>query len=204
MTQMPGDLHPPAASHRPGRPAPASAEMAERLDINRSGQLTPQQRRTALIAGLVTLTLLLCPLSMLVQFVWVLLAGSAPAATIAGLVFTALGVGFLVMFLGLIGSNVQRFLPEALGNQPVRYAQGPLIVLPAEGHRPELPFSYVVGDYSFAPYVAPADVEMRPGARYIIYYSRRSRLLLSMAALDAPDAAQWQPAFDNPPPFSWH
>ena len=34
---------------------------------------------------------------------------------------------------------------------------------------------------------------MRVGAPYVVYYAARSRLLLSLAALDAPDAAQWEP-----------
>jgi hypothetical protein len=66
-----------------------------------------------------------------------------------------------------------------------------------EGHRPELPFSYVVDDYSFGPFVVPPDVKMRPGAPYIVYYAARSRLLLSIAALDAPDADQWEPQFEQ-------
>jgi len=32
-----------------------------------------------------------------------------------------------------------------------------------------------------------------------VYYSARSRLLLSLFALDAPDADRWQPEFENPP-----
>jgi hypothetical protein len=47
--------------------------------------------------------------------------------------------------------------------------------------------------------VAPPYVTLVPGARYIVYYAAHSRLLLSLAALDAPDAAQWEPQFENPP-----
>jgi hypothetical protein len=65
-----------------------------------------------------------------------------------------------------------------------------------EGKRPELPFSYIIADYSFAPYVAPPDVTLRVGAPYVAYYSARSRLLLSIAALDAPDGAEWEPRFE--------
>ena len=181
-----------------------SEEMAAKLSINRTGQMSSGQRRTVLVAGVLTLLFLLCPLTMLLQMVGILLAGSAPAVTTVSALFTVVGVLFMVMFVGLIGTNVQRFLPEAFGRQPVRYARGNLRVRASEGHRPELPFSYIIDDYSFAPYVVPQDVEMRPGAPYVVYYSRRSRLLLSIAALDKPDAAQWEPQFENPPAFNWH
>jgi len=165
--------------------------MAARLAANRTGRLTPGQRRLALVVGLVALLFLLCPLALLVQVGALLLAGDVPVPTLGGVIFTGLGVFFMVLFAGLIGTNASTFLPEAVMRRPVRFARGPL----AEGHRPELPFSYIIGDYSFAPYVAPPNVPMQVGAPYIVYYSARSRLLLSLAALDAPDAGQWEPQF---------
>ncbi|MBN2304324.1 MAG: hypothetical protein JXQ72_07610 [Anaerolineae bacterium] len=183
---------------------PAAPGMADKLAINRTGRLTPGQRRTAIIAGVGALAFLLCLLALLVQLGVVIALGDAPVATLSGVFFTVLGLAFAVMFAGLIGTNAAHFLPEAFGPDPVRYARGLLEILPVEGHRPELPFSFIVEDYSFAPYVAPQDVALQPGTPYLVYYSRRSRLLLSMAALDAPDADQWEPQFDNPPPYSWH
>ena len=53
----------------------------------------------------------------------------------------------------------------------------PLIILSAI-------LSAMASVVSFAPYVAPPDVEMRPGTPYLVYYSARSRLLLSLFALD--------------------
>jgi len=171
--------------------------MAERLAVNRTGRLTARQRRLALLVGGAAALFLLCPLTLLIQLGAVLLVGDAPIPTVTGVVLAALGVLFLLIFVGLIGVNAWTFLPEAFMRQPVRYACGPLEVRVTPGHRPELPFSYLIGDYSFAPYVAPDDVPMRVGAPYIVYYAARSRLLLSLAALDAPDAAQWEPAFTH-------
>lgn len=175
---------------------PASAEMAARLTANHAGRLTSAQRRLALIAGLGALVVFLCPLAMLAQMGALLLWGDAPVSTLAGVLFTIVGALFVVLFAGLVGVNALTFLPEAFMRQPVRFARGPLQIRITEGHRPELPFSYIISDYSFAPYVAPADVPMRVGAPYVVYYAARSRLLLSLAALDARDGAQWEPAED--------
>lgn len=172
---------------------PASPEMAEKLAINRTGQLTPAQRRTVMIAGLGALVLLLCPLTLLIQLAVIILSGNLPVMTAGGIVFTALGLLFILLFGGMIFANVQMFLPDAFGKNPVKVARGPLRLHASEKERPELPFSYIVQDYSFAPYVVPPEVLMRPGAPYLVYYAAHSRLLLSLIALDAPDAAQWKP-----------
>jgi hypothetical protein len=176
---------------------PASPDMAAKLAINRAGRLTRSQRRTVIAAGTATGALLLCPLAMVIQMGVLALAGDLPPVTVGGIVFFVVGAVFLALFAGLIGTNAAMFLPEAFGRNPVRSARGPLEIRMTETKRPELPFSYIIGDYSFAPYVVPEDVPMRPGVPYIVYYSARSRLLLSIAALDAPDAAQWQPASKN-------
>lgn len=184
---------PPRDSH----PLPAATpEMAARLIVNRTGRLTRAQHRTALFVGLGALVLLLCPLVLLVQMVAVLLVGDTPLPTLGGVIFTGLGALLVLMFVGLVGVNVETFLPEAFMRRPVRVARGPLTIRPTDGSRPELPFSYLVGDYSFAPYIAPPDLPMVAGAPYLVYYTARSRLLLSMAALDAPDADRWQPEPD--------
>jgi len=180
---------------QPAVPPPADPDMAAKLAINRTGRLTSPQRRLALLVGLGAFVVLLCPLSILLQVMLVLLAGDLPIPTVSGVIFTVIGVLFVLMYVGLIGSNVATFLPEAFMRRPVRFARGPLRVRVPERERPELPFSYLIGDYSFAPYVAPEGVPLRVGAPYIVYYAARSRLLLSLAALDAPDADQWKPAF---------
>lgn len=176
-------------------PPPASPQMAERLAVNRTGRLTASQRRRALLVGGAAMLFLLCPLALLVQLGAVWLGGDVSLHPVTGVVLVALSVLLVLIFAGLIGVNAWTFLPEAFMRQPVRYARGLLEIRLSTGRRPELPFSYLIGDYSFAPFVAPDDVPMRVGAPYIVYYSARSRLLLSMAALDAPDAAQWEPTF---------
>jgi len=175
-----------------GPALPASPEMAEKLTVNRTGRLTAAQRRTALITGCVAVALLLCPLALLIQLGAVLLSEGV-ALTVGGALAGLLVLIFFAIFGAIIFTSVSLFLPEAFAARPVRWARGPLRIHMSSGHRPELPFSYVIEDYSFAPYVAPAEVAMRPGAPYIAYYSARSRLLLSLAALDAPDADRWQP-----------
>jgi hypothetical protein len=175
------------------RPPSASPEMAARLTINRTGQFTPGQRRVSLIVGLLALLIFLCPLAMVVQLVMLLFVTDAPAVTISSIVITAVGVLFLIVFGGLVGTNAHTFLGEAFMRRPVHHARGPLEIRVTEGDRPELPFSYIIDDYSFAPYVVPSEVPMQAGAPYIAYYAARSRLLLSIAALDAPDGDQWLP-----------
>lgn len=174
---------------------PATPDMAAKLAVNRGGRLTSRQHRLALGVGVFALIFLLCPLALLIQVAAVALTGDVPVPTVAGVIFTILGILFVVMFVGLIGTNAYTFLLEALMRHPVKYARGPLEIRVSAGNRPELPFSYIIGDYSFAPYVAPPDVPMRVGAPYLVYYGARSRLLLSLTALDAPDSAQWEPDF---------
>jgi len=171
---------------------PASPEMAEKLAVNRTGRLTAAQRRTVLIAGIVALGLLLCPLALLLQ-VGALLVAEGVTLSVGSAVGGALVLAFFALFAAIVATNARLFLPEAFGQQPVCWARGPLQIQMSSGHRPELPFSYVIDGYSFAPYVAPADVAMRPGAPYLVYYTARSRLLLSLIALDAPDAERWLP-----------
>lgn len=180
----------------PPLPAPpATPGMAFRLAANRTGQFTAAQRRLALIAGGGALALLLCPLALLVQTSAFLLSRGIPGLTPGGVLFTACGALVMVGMAGLVGVNAASFLPEALQRRPVAYAIGPLVVHASSRYRPELPFSYIVGDYSFAPYVPPPELELHPGARYVVYYAARSRVFLSIAALDAPDGAQWTPQF---------
>ncbi len=187
----------PVNSVTPYPPNPAvptaSPEMALKLTVNRAGRLTSSQRRLALITGLGALILLLCPLALLVQVGAVYVMDNPPIPTLGSVIFTAVAVLLLVMFVGLIGVNVDMFLPEGFMRRPVRVAHGPLEIHISEGHRPELPFSYIIGDYSFAPFLVPDDLPMRVGAPYAVYYAARSRLLLSIFALDAPDAGQWLP-----------
>jgi hypothetical protein len=183
-------------STQASRIPPADPEMAEKLSVNRAGRFTSAQRRNVSVIGGVALLLMLCPLTLLIQMFGIIFFSDVPVPTLSGVIFSVVGVLFLVVFAGLIGVNVQMFLVEAFLRRPVRYARGPLEIRMTEGKRPELPFSYIIADYSFAPYVAPPDVTLRVGAPYVAYYAARSRLLLSIAALDAPDSAEWEPRLE--------
>ncbi len=185
----------PDSDQKPRSVSPASADMAAKLAVNRTGRLTPEQRRVVLIAGLLAAAAMLCPLAMLVQIGLILTSRIMDVVSVCGGVILGFGLFFMIIVGLMIGSNILAFLPEAFAHQAVRAARGPLEIHYSERERPELPFSYVIGAYSFAPYVAPTDVEMRTGAPYVVYYGARSRLLLSIAALDAPDANQWEPDF---------
>jgi hypothetical protein len=176
---------------------PADPEMAEKLSTNRMGRFTPAQRRNVFVIGAVALLIMLCPLTLLVQMFSIIFLSDVPISTLSGVIFSLVGVLILIVLAGLVGVNIQMFLVEAFLRQPIRYARGPLEIRMTEGKRPELPFSYIIADYSFAPYVAPPEVTLRVGAPYIAYYSARSRLLLSIAALDAPDGAEWEPRLEN-------
>jgi hypothetical protein len=175
---------------------PADPDMAEKLTNNRAGIFTPSQRRKVFLIGAAALLFMLCPVVLLIQMFAIIFFSDVPISTLSGVIFGLVGVLILIIFAGLIGVNIQTFLVEAFQRQPVRWARGPLEIRMTEGKRPELPFSYIIADYSFAPYVAPPDVTLRVGAPYVVYYSARSRLLLSIAALDAPDADQWEPRFE--------
>ncbi|NDJ77109.1 MAG: hypothetical protein GYB65_12715 [Chloroflexi bacterium] len=175
---------------------PAYSDMAEKLAVNRTGRLTGGQRRILLGTGSVALVFLLCPMIFLVQ-IGIMVAGEGAdvLTTLAGGGFVFFGLLMVLVFVILIGSNAHTFLSDALRKQPVRYARGELRVHMSEKNRPELPFSYIVDDYSFAPYTQPADLPMKVGSPYLVYYARHSRILLSIAALEAPDADQWKPEF---------
>jgi hypothetical protein len=178
--------------------SPASAQMARLLSANRTGRLAAGQRRLLLLVGLIALVALLCPLALLFQIGALMFAeGLRAVASVSGVLFLVFGVLVVIIFLGLIGTNAQLFLADALSRRPVRYARGPLEIHMSASERPELPFSYIVDGYSFAPYIPPADIPMQPGATYLVYYAAHSRLFLSMIALDAPDADDWLPAFEQ-------
>lgn len=169
--------------------------LAEQLAANREGRLAPTQRRVVGIGAVVALVILLCPLALLVQLGGLLLAGTLSVGAPVDVIVVVIGVLFILVFAALVGVNVQMFVPDLLGHEAVRYAQGPLEIHVSAGNRPELPFSYIVGDYSFAPYVVPEGVPMQRGAPYLVYYAAHSRLLLSIVPLDMPGADGWMPRF---------
>ena len=169
-----------------------SSQMADNLATNRAGHLTKMQKAPILVAALVTGVGLTCALSFLVASVY----GFLQTVDVAGifgwimLVFTAGSILFLVAVLWV---NARMFIPETLSQSPVRWERGVLEIKMASRERPEMPFSYIIGSYSFAPFVVPDEVPMHKGREYVVYYTARSRLLLSIVPTDTPDADEWLP-----------
>ena len=184
--------HTQNTTHAPPSHYTPSPQMADKLVTNRAGKLTQSQRAPIMIAAVITG----------IGFVGLSLFGMLLVwGFIKSLEFTGiLGVGMLCItsasFLFLIavfGVNAQMFVPEAFGQKPVLWERGPLAIKMAARERTDMPFSYIVGGYSFAPFVAPAEVPLEKGREYIVYYTVRSRLLMSIAPTDQPESEQWLP-----------
>jgi hypothetical protein len=76
--------------------------------------------------------------------------------------------------------NLRVFVPDAFGKNQVSRVEGVLEMrLPAR-ERWELPFSYIIDGYSFAPFEVPNDVELEVGQEYIVYYLTHTRRFLSI------------------------
>ncbi|MCQ3930464.1 MAG: hypothetical protein DPW16_08375 [Chloroflexi bacterium] len=168
-----------------------SSQMAEKLTMNRQGKMTRLQRSPIVIAALVSSIGFICPATMLATGIGLILRG--PSGGILSYFF------YFMMFLsffflaGVLWTNASMFLPETFSKKPVRWQRGPLEIKMASRNRPEMPFSFIIGSYSFAPFVVPSEVPMNTGREYIVYYSARSRLLLSIAPTDQPESKNWLP-----------
>jgi hypothetical protein len=188
-------LTPVPATYEPYAPSP---EIAEKLAVNRMGKLTTSQRLPLIIAGMVSALGMVCPASMLFSITASAIAGGdAIAGVIGWTMWLILWVATLVSFSFLaivLWVNAKMFLPEAFSTHPVKWVRAPLEIKMAERERTEMPFSYIVGVYSFAPFIAPDEVPLDIGREYIVYYTSRSRLLLSIAPTDQPDSSAWLPA----------
>lgn len=173
-----------------------SSQMADKLAANRAGKLTRSQRQPILIAALFSGIGLVIAVVFGAIMVW----GFAQTLAITGIfggcmvIFTGLGFVFMIIVLW---TNSEMFVPEALSKSPVRWQRAPLEIKRASRNRPEMPFSYIVGSYSFGPFVVPEDVPMDKGREYIVYYTPRSRLLLSIAPTDQPESSGWLPLSDS-------
>ncbi len=169
-----------------------SPQMADKLAANRQGKLTKSQRTPVTIAALFTG----CGLSGALIFTAFVVWGFVRTVAETGIFgwamfcFTALSLLFLVAVLWV---NARMFIPEALNETPVRWQRGKLEIQMASRERRELPFSYIIGTYSFAPFVAPFETPLDKGREYIVYYTNRSRLLLSIAPTDQPESKKWLP-----------
>lgn len=179
----------------PARPYIPSAAMREKLNTNRQGKLTVAQRTPILTAALFSGIGLLCPLSFFASNIIGLITGATPAALVGVLGWLLLCgmVASLFFLAAVLWVNAAMFVPEAFSKLPVRWERGMLELRLASRERPEMPFSYIIGTYSFAPFVAPAEVPMQIGREYIVYYTARSRLLLSIAPTDQPESVDWLP-----------
>lgn len=158
--------------------------LAAQIATNRAGKLTRSQKATIGIAALV------CVIGLVViaaLFINVLTAyfGGVPLGSVISLIFLI----FFVLSFGYLGLtlffNARGFLPDALSRHPVRQARGKLEIKLAARERPELPFSYIVGEYSFAPFVVPYDVPMEAGREYVVYYAAHSRIFLNIEPVNS-------------------
>ncbi len=176
-----------------------STSIADKIAVNRTGKLTSMQRTPIIIAGLVSSGGLLCASSMLLSFLSsVIVGGAFISASLGGqILFGLMWFGGILSFLFLLGVtwvNASMFVPEAISPQPIRWERGVLEIKLPERDRPEMPFSYIIGSYSFAPFIAADEVPLEPGREYIVYYTARSRLLMSIVPVDQDESADWLPA----------
>src|SRR5690554_7826260 len=100
-----------------GPPTPASPEMAQKLAVNRTGRLTPGQRRTIVIAAIVTLALLLCPLALIIQ-VGALALSEGVTLSAGAVVAGVPGVAVFVIFCRGVVAERSMFLPGGRGGPP--------------------------------------------------------------------------------------
>lgn len=168
-------------SSQPFNPDPT---LAAQIATNRAGKLTRSQRSTILVV------VIACSLGLLIVaalFVNVMLAfmSGVPLGNIVGVLFFlffALSFGYLALTMYF---NLRGFLPDALTKQPIKQARGKLEIRMAGRDCPELPYSYIVADYSFAPFVVPYDVPLEVGREYVVYYAAHSRIFLNIEPADS-------------------
>jgi hypothetical protein len=180
-----------------------SPSIEEKLLVNRAGKLTRGQRTPIIIAAFISTIGLICPATMLFTILASLTASPTllRASTFGAVAWIVLGIVSLISFVFLgavLFVNARMFLPEAFNSRPVRWEKAPLKLKLAERERPEMPLSYIIGDYSFAPFVAPEEVPLERDREYIVYYTPRSRLLLSIAPTDQKQSEDWLPTFELP------
>lgn len=160
-----------------------SPEFSAKLGANREGKFTPVQRREIIIAALGTGCGLVVVLFLMANILFLTFSGFSPGG-IAGWVFTIFFVlSFTFMALTLY-FNARNYIPDMMSESPVSQSQGVLKIQMPQRDRIELPFSYIVGDYSFAPFMVPHEVPMEKGREYIVYYAARSRMFLSIEPVD--------------------
>ena len=157
--------------------------LAAKLAMNRAGKLTKGQRTAVTIASAVSVGGLLFIALVVFTVVQAWQAGIRFGGVVSLLFFI-----FFMLSFGYIGLtlyfNARMFVPDMLSRQPVKQARGELEIRLASRNRPEMPFSYIIGDYSFAPFQPHYDVPMEKGREYIVYYAGSSRMFLSVEPVD--------------------
>lgn len=157
--------------------------MSDTLQANRNGRLTGSQRSMVLMGVLFTVGGLACMGVLLLQLVLAVLAGVMPQNIVMWLFFILTLAAFLYLGLTLY-VNARTFVPDLFSRTKVRSSRGALKIQLPKRERWELPFSYVIGDYSFAPFEVPDDVPMEKGREYIVYYLARTRKFLSIEPVE--------------------
>jgi hypothetical protein len=168
-------------SPQPFNPDP---HLAALLEINRSGRLTRSQKNILIIGAISSSAGIFCILVLMVNVVIALLAGVQVDSlfSLFFFLFFILSFGYLLLTLYF---NAVVFVPDAFSKNTVKTARGPLEIRMAARERTEMPYSYIVADYSFAPYMPPADVPMEPGREYVVYYAAKSRIFLNIEPIDS-------------------
>ena len=162
------------------RPNP---DLQKQLATNRTGKFTPAQKTTVILAAIVTGLGLLCLGAFFTAFLLAVLDGTPVNGFInfIFLVVILLMLGYLALTLFV---NFKAFFPDTLAKDPIRQSRGKLEIRMPQRERDELPFSYIVGDYSFAPFMVHTSVPMDTGREYIVYYAASSRMFLGIEPVD--------------------
>ncbi|HLA43731.1 MAG TPA: hypothetical protein VJZ27_09865 [Aggregatilineales bacterium] len=172
--------------YTPFEPSPS---LAAQLSVNRAGKLTGRQKNSMRVAAFGSSCGLLV-IAVLVINVLVALLSGISAGGVVGVIFFVFFVLSFAYLAGTLYFNARMFVPDVFGKKPVRQSHGRLKIRMAGRDRPELPFSYIIGDYSFAPYVVPIEVPMEKDREYIVYYAASSRMFLNIEPVNDNRAAK--------------
>jgi hypothetical protein len=158
--------------------------MRARLVVNRHGKLTGNQWKDMVTEPLVTLLLLLAPTIMI-------LGPRVMAVTVRGLWLVA--IAFVLMVIVPMVFRAQRYARAPVhfdtfyaGDYPTSRLLfwKPLVLYTADGQ-----------PVRFVKRLAPR-LRLNANRAYLVYYLKdaRQHVLLSIAPVDHPDAAHWQPS----------
>lgn len=169
-----------------------SSQMADNLLANREGFLTSAQRAPIVAAAIVSGIGLVVMLIVAAIVLWGFIQAIQFMGWLGVCTSGFMAAAFLFILVTL-WTNAEMFVPETFNKRPVRWQRGILTIKMASRKRPEMPFSYIIGSYSFHPFLAPDEVPMQTGREYVVYYTARSRLFLGIFPTDQADSAQWLP-----------